>query len=52
MRFFIDFYRDEGGEIRLAPVIIFFIGVLLLYTFWDQVVTYVKNVFDIEKIGF
>lgn len=33
MRFLIDFYNDEGGEIKLGAVIMFIIGVLLLYTF-------------------
>lgn len=52
MRILIDFYNDECGEIKLGAVIMFIIGICLLYIFWDKVEVYINKLTDLDNFGF
>lgn len=50
MKFLTDFYKNEDGEIKLGAVVMFIIGVIILYIFWDEVIFYIKKVFEISNV--
>lgn len=52
MKFLIEFYRSEDGEIKLGAVVMFLIGVFLLYSFRDKVMDFMKNIFDTNNFNF
>lgn len=52
MKFLTEFMKCEEGEIKIGAIIIFLIGVLLLYMFWEEAVYFIRNAFSIENINF
>lgn len=51
MRFLIDFYKDEAGEIKLTAVILFIIGILILYIFRERLMVYINRAFEFYDIS-
>lgn len=52
MRFFVDFYNDESGEIKLGAIVLLIIAAMLIYSFWDKVKVYINYVFSLDGVSY